>query len=166
MCLCGPLPSSLPSSFLPSLPVGLPLTESFPCLCFLCPTPFFLITYHYPLLLSFLDLWTLLSRPTVCMYSSEARICIWGRGGLSDFSSLCCSTFVVYSIHTAQSVLTFRHHQLNSENRTPGSLKNALHVLLHKVKGFGIIGSTKDMKEEPVLQPGPMATTCSLFTRN
>lgn len=104
---------------------------------------------HYlslPLLVSFLDFWALLSRPTVCMHTSEDRICIAGRRGCSDFSSLCCSTFVVDSIHTAQSVLMFRHHQLNSENRTPGSLRNVLHVLFHKVKCFGIMGSTKDVK--------------------
>lgn len=123
---------------------SLPLSDSFACLFSLCPTPFSLITYHSPFLVSFLDFWTLLSLPTVCMYSSEARICIAGRRGLSDFSSLCCSTFVVDSIHTVQSVLRFRPHQLNSESRTPGSLRNALHILLHKVKCFGIMGSTKD----------------------
>lgn len=142
-------PSHFCHSLSPLSPLGASLLHT-PFLvyvpCFLYPHP--ILPHHllFPSLGLLSRIFTSLSLPTICTYPSEARIWVEGRRWLSEFSGLCFSTSAVYPIHTVQSILSFRHHQLNPENRTLGSLRDDLHVLLHKVKCFGIMGSSKVLK--------------------
>ncbi|XP_029446305.1 peroxisomal membrane protein PMP34 isoform X2 [Rhinatrema bivittatum] len=56
------------------------------------------------------------------------------------------ATVVTYPLQTVQSVLRFRHHRLNSENQTLGSLRNVLYLLQQRVRCLGVLGLCKGLE--------------------